>query len=118
MTRSIYELRDRARESPRRVFDYTQLARFLGLERRFVKVYVRRMVKKGLAWRPVEGRVAFTEDPFVVATQLVEPSYISLTAALHLHGLVDQVPSLVECVTTGDPTHPSMGMRSRRCSPR
>lgn len=82
------------------MFDYTQLARFLGLERVSVKVYVHRMVKKGLARRLAEGRVAFTEDPFIIATQLVEPSYISHTAALHLHGLVDQVPALLECVTT------------------
>ncbi len=100
MARSIYELRDRLVEGPRRVFSYPQLAFLLGLDRKFVKVYVHRMVKKRLAWRPVEGRVAFSRDPFVVATQLLEPSYISLTAALHLRGLLDQVPSLVECVTT------------------
>lgn len=100
MARSVYDLRDRLVGGPRRVFSYSQLALFLGLDRRFVKVYVHRMVKKGLAWRPVEGIAAFTHDTFVVATQLVEPSYISLSAALYLRGLLDQVPSLVECVTT------------------
>jgi predicted transcriptional regulator of viral defense system len=100
MARSIYEFRDRALGSPRRVFGYAQLALLFGVDKKFVKVYVHRMVKKGLARRLIEGRVAFTEDPFVVATQLVEPSYISLTTALHLRGLIQQVPTVPECVTT------------------
>lgn len=100
MARSIYEFRDRLVEGPRRVFSYPQLAVLLGVDRTFVRVYVHRMVEKGLAWKPLEGRVAFTRDPFVVATQLMEPSYISLTSALYLRGFLDQVPSLVECATT------------------
>jgi len=67
-----------------------------------VKVCAHRMIREGLAWRPVEGRVAFTHDSFAVAAQLVEPSYISLTTALYLRGFLDQVPQVTECVTTRD----------------
>ncbi len=35
-----------------------------------------------------------------MATQLVEPSYISMTSALYLRELILQAPSSVECVTT------------------
>jgi predicted transcriptional regulator of viral defense system len=45
--------------------------------------------------------ISFTDDPFIVATQLIEPSYISFNSALYLKGIIQQPPlSVVECVTT------------------
>ncbi len=36
----------------------------------------------------------------MIATQLVEPSYVSLSSALLFHHLIKQVPAFVECVNT------------------
>jgi predicted transcriptional regulator of viral defense system len=36
----------------------------------------------------------------IIATQLLEPPYVSLNSALYLHELILQVPNVVECVTT------------------
>jgi len=100
MTRSIYALRDRILKEGRLVLPLAQLAGISGVPRGSVKVYADRLVKKGFAQRVIEGTIALTSDPFVIATQLVEPSYVSLTSAFYLHGLIKQVPSLVECITT------------------
>ncbi|MDE1858608.1 MAG: hypothetical protein KGI26_06060 [Thaumarchaeota archaeon] len=93
-------MRDEALRSGRLVFDYGQLATLGGMPRGHAKVYASRLVRKGLAAKVANGIITFTEDPFLVATQLVEPSYVSLNSALYLRGSVTQVPSVVECVTT------------------
>jgi predicted transcriptional regulator of viral defense system len=107
MTRkSVYQLRDMALDSGR-----------LGYERNLVKVYASRLVVKGLASRLKEGVISFTSDPFIIATQLLEPSYISLTSALYLHELILQVQSHVECVTTHN-TRRLLGIEYHRIHPK
>jgi predicted transcriptional regulator of viral defense system len=97
---NIYSIRDAALGSRRLVFDYDQLAALSGVPRGHARVYASRLVQRGLATKVAAGILAFTEDPFVVATQLVEPSYVSFFPALYLRGIVSQVPTLVECITT------------------
>lgn len=96
---NIYEIRDRALRSGRLVFDYGQLSVLAGIPREQARVYAARLLRKGLAQKALDGRVAFTTDPFVVATQLVEPSYVSMASALYLRRAIAQVPAEVECVT-------------------
>lgn len=97
---NLYEIRDEVLRRKRRVFDLHQLSNLVLIPREQVRVYVGRLVKKGFAHRVLDGVVSFVEDPFIIGSQLVEPSYVSFTGALYLHGLVQQVPGVVECVTT------------------
>ena len=48
----------------------------------------------------MKGTISFTDDQFVIATQLVEPSYLSLNSALLFNGIIQQVPKAIECVTS------------------
>ena len=96
---NVYEIREKARLSGRSVFAYDQLAAIAEVPREQARVYASRLVGKRLAQRVVEGVVSFSDDPLVVATQLVEPSYVSMTSALFLRGAITQVPALLECVT-------------------
>jgi len=98
--KNVYQLRDIALNTSRLVFNYNQLSRALGYERNLVKVYASRLVKRGLASKIADGIISFTDDRFIIATQLVEPSYISMTSALYLQELILQAPSYVECITT------------------
>ncbi len=114
----LYEIREGLLSSGRRVFTIGQLSVLLGVSREHAKVYAHRLVARGWAWRPRRGIIALTRDEFVLATQLVEPSYVSMHAALYLRGLVDQVPSIVECVTTRcSLALPDLGVRYRRIQP-
>ncbi len=97
---SLYGIRDRALESGRGVFSVQELANLIGKPKRIATVYASRLAKKGLAWKLLKGKLCFERDDFIVATQLVEPSYVSLGSALLFHGIVQQVPKNVECVTT------------------
>ncbi len=114
---NLYEIRERLLSSGRAVFNMAQLSNILGIPRNHAKVYASRLVEREWAWRPMRGVIALTRDEFIVATQLIEPSYISMHSALYLLGLVDQVPSRIECVTTRYSIEVS-GIRYRRVVPR
>jgi len=97
---SLYKIRDMAIGSGRAVYTIQQLSNLISKSRAISTVYSSRLVRNGLADRIGRGRISFTKDDMVVATQLVEPSYISLNSALLFHGIIQQVPRTVECVTT------------------
>lgn len=99
---NIYDIRDMALKSKRAVYSAQQLANLIGKPKPVATVYLSRLVRKGLAKRLLRGRISFVEDDYVVASQLVEPSYISLSSALAFHGLLAQVPARIECVTPGN----------------
>ena len=97
---SLYKIRDRALGSGRAVFSVQQLSNLIGRKRAVATVYLSRLVKAELAKRVKKGKIAFTDDDFVIATQLVEPSYVSLDSAFLYHGMTKQVTRSIECVTT------------------
>ncbi len=99
-TLSLYRIRDMALSSGHAVYTVQQLSNLISKSRAVSTVYSSRLVSNGLAIRVGKGRISFTEDDMVIATQLVEPSYISLNSALLFHGIIQQVPKSVECVTT------------------
>jgi predicted transcriptional regulator of viral defense system len=113
----IYEIRDHALSSGRLVYSTRQLAKLVGVPDSYAKVYAYRLVQKGMAWRLSCGSISFTHDTFIIASQLIEPSYVSMHSALYLRGLIDQVPSIVEAVTTKRPAWlRELGIRYRKIS--
>lgn len=104
---SLYRIRDLAIESGRSVYNIQQLANLIAKPKEITTVYFSRLVEKNLAKRLLRGRISFSDNDFVIATQLVEPSYISLDSALAFHEIINQVPAQIQCVT------PVNSMRSK-----
>lgn len=96
---NLYKIRDMALKSGRAVYTSAQLANLIGKKKTIASVYVVRLIKKGLVKKLRSGTISFVDDEMVIAGQMLEPSYISLYSALLFHGLVQQVPKNVECVT-------------------
>jgi predicted transcriptional regulator of viral defense system len=96
---SLYEIRDKALKSKRAVYSVQQLANLIGKSKDIAKVYMSRLVKKGLARKIIRGRITFVDDSYVIAAQIYEPSYISLVSALLFHEMIQQVPKNIECVS-------------------
>ncbi len=96
---SLYRIRDAAINSRRAVFSAQQLSNLTGRPRPIAKVYLSRLVKAQLAQRLVRGKISFVDDNYVEATQMIEPSYVSLDSALLFHGIIQQIQASVECVT-------------------
>ncbi|MFQ5909889.1 MAG: type IV toxin-antitoxin system AbiEi family antitoxin domain-containing protein [Thermoplasmata archaeon] len=76
-----------------------QVAAILG-DRRYSKVYLHRLVKRGLIRRLKRGFYTVYDDPVVYATYIYHPSYISLWYAFHHHGTTTQLPRLIEVMTS------------------
>lgn len=97
---SLYSIKERAAESGRSVYSIQQLANLIEKPKKIAKVYSLRLVKKKLAKRIIRGKISFSEDEFIIASQLIEPSYISLNSALLFHNKIQQIPKNIECITT------------------
>jgi predicted transcriptional regulator of viral defense system len=96
----VYQIKEKALKSGRAVFSVQQLANLIGKPKPVAKVYLNRLAKAGLARKVLQGKISFSEDDFVIASQLYEPCYISFASALSFYGLISQVPAKVECATT------------------
>jgi len=97
---SLYGIRDAALRSGRAVFSTVELANLVSKRSVVASVYSNRLVRKGLAKKLVSGKISFDVDDFVVASQLLEPCYITGLSALNFLGLVKQVSARIECVST------------------
>jgi predicted transcriptional regulator of viral defense system len=68
---------------------------------------LRRMERQGLLGQPARGLWCVPADPrfssFCLVPHLAgsHMAYVSLLTALHLHGLIEQIPQVVYAVTTG-----------------
>ena len=97
---NLYKMRDICNNSGRSVFTTSQLVNLLGVSDGMARLYLSRLVKKGMAVRIRRGYISFSRNDYIIATQLLEPSYVSLDSALLFHGIIQQVPNKVQAVTT------------------
>jgi predicted transcriptional regulator of viral defense system len=97
---NLYEIKQKLARQERAVFTINEVARILRMKKLVASVYVSRMVKKGLVFRVERQKISLTDDPFIVASQLTYPSYISFTSALYLHNLFPQVIDRIYLATT------------------
>jgi len=88
-------------------FSPEEVAACLKITKASARVLCSRYNKKGYFMRLKrniylfkEALPSLTQDQiFQLSIRLQEPSYISFTTALHFHGVLPSVPSLVECVS-------------------
>lgn len=96
---TLYKIREMALESERAVYTTSQLSNLTGKNHTTASVYLTRLWKNGLAIPLVRGKISFAANDLVIASQLIEPSYISLHSALLFHNVLQQVPHSVQSVT-------------------
>ncbi|MFO7867097.1 MAG: helix-turn-helix domain-containing protein [Candidatus Aminicenantes bacterium] len=85
------------------VYSLTELMRISGLPLSSAKRAVQRLVKKGMLLKLGKQLYANTFVPLDIenaAGMIYPPSYISLESALLMHGISEQVPQMLTCVST------------------
>ncbi|ARD84735.1 hypothetical protein FAD_0835 [Ferroplasma acidiphilum] len=97
---TLYKIRDMALKNNVSVYNVNEFANLIQKNNKVAIVYMNRLVRNNLATKPVNGKISFINDDFIMASQLIYPSYISTNSALLFHKLAQQVPGKVECVTT------------------
>lgn len=104
------------------VFSVTEaknVATKLGIKAKLLNFLLSNYVKEGWLLRLRRGVYAgtgtlpgeFSIHPFVVATQLIQPSAVSHFSALHHHGFTEQIPQLTTAFTSKKVVIPSMRKR-------
>lgn len=97
---NLYQIKDTLSHQERALFTIPEIARIIGVQKKIATIYVQRMLKKKLVFHIERNKVSTTDDPFVIASQLIMPCYISLTTALYLHGAIGQVINNIFLLTS------------------
>lgn len=82
------------------VFTVRDLASLLNKKRDYAYLQAYRWKKKKLIHEIEKGKYTLEEDPFLIASWIVWPSYISGWAALHYYHLTEQLPFTIQIITT------------------
>lgn len=82
------------------VFTVRDLSSLLDKKRGYAYLQAYRWKKKKLIHEIEKGKYTLEEDPFLVSSWIVWPSYISGWAALHYHHLTEQLPFTIQVITS------------------
>jgi predicted transcriptional regulator of viral defense system len=83
------------------VFSTMDICRLMGTTPTVTRVYAHRMKEKGLLLPIHRGIYSITEDPFVIASQMEQPAYLSFSTAMYIHGRYSQVINDLFVSTSG-----------------
>ncbi|MGC8686960.1 MAG: hypothetical protein ACP5SF_05345 [Thermoplasmata archaeon] len=84
---SLYKICDMALNSGLSVYNVQEISNLINKNKNIARVYMNRLVKNGLATKLTNGKISFINDDFIIASQLISPSYISLNSALLYHNI-------------------------------
>ena len=98
MNIDTYDLLNRLRSYP--LFTLDAVCNINKKDASYTKVYLNRLLKKGMIRRIQRGQYTVHNDPIIFSTHITWPSYISLWYALRYHNLTEQVPEKISVLTT------------------
>lgn len=75
------------------VFTLNQFSLKTGHAKNYAKVFLHRLVKKRLVYRIERGKYTLYDEPLLIASHIVQPSYLTLWTALSFYGLTTQLPN-------------------------
>lgn len=97
---NIYEIVRELEKREKKVFSLDELAVLTGLNLRSASVLLNRMTKKQLVYKVERGKFSLSDDPFIVASNVVYPAYLSFSSAFYLYGLLEQVIDKIYVATS------------------
>ncbi|HIG93219.1 TPA: hypothetical protein HA242_04180 [Candidatus Woesearchaeota archaeon] len=81
------------------VFTVRDLSSLLNKKRNYAYLQAYRWKKAKLIYEIEKGKYTLEEDPFIISSWIVWPSYISGWAALHYYHLTEQLPFTIQIIT-------------------
>ncbi len=97
---NLYEIKELLKKNEKEIFTINEFSRLLNLKKEIAYIYAHRMMKKNLLIKIEKNKYSLTDDPFIIASQLIFPSYISLTSAFYLHNVMQQVIDKIYILTS------------------
>ncbi len=93
------EFLQKIRELRKPVFTLSDAAKITGKRREYIKVYLFRLKKRNIIKEIEGGKYTVSFDPFVVASHLTFPSYISFLSAYSYYQITTQMPKIIYVVS-------------------
>jgi len=81
-------------------FNVDTFASIIDNDKTYAKVFLNRLKNRGIIKQIQRNVYTVQEDPLIVASRIIWPSYISLWAAFRYHNLTEQIPINISVITT------------------
>lgn len=81
-------------------FDIETFANTIDKDKTYAKMHLNRLKNKGIVKQIQRNVYTIQEDPLVIASRIIWPSYISLWTAFRYHNLTEQMPNKISVITT------------------
>lgn len=95
-TRDFLEKIKKARKA---IFTANDLVKITNKRKEYLKVYLFRLKKKELIQEVERGKYIISQHPFITASNLIFPSYISFLSAYSYYQITTQIPRIIQVVT-------------------
>ena len=80
-------------------FNVDTFANIIDKEKTYAKMHLNRLKNRGIVKQIQRNVYTVQEDPMIIASRIIWPSYISLWAALRYHNLTEQIPNKISVIT-------------------
>ncbi|OYT28665.1 hypothetical protein B6U98_04370 [Thermoplasmatales archaeon ex4572_165] len=81
-------------------FNIDTFANIIDNDKTYAKVFLNRLKNRGVIQQIQRNVYTVQEDPLIIASRIIWPSYISLWAAFRHHNLTEQIPSKISVITS------------------
>lgn len=81
-------------------FNIQTVSTIIKKERNYAKLVIYRMKKEGLIFKIERNKYTVHNDPLLISSSIVWPSYIAFWSALRYHNLTEQLPHKISIITT------------------
>jgi len=81
------------------VFTSNDLQKLSGFDKKYLKVYLFRLKQHHRIQEVEKGKYALPLHPFIIASNVIFPTYISFFSAYFYHDLTTQMPNIIQIVS-------------------
>jgi len=81
-------------------FNIDTFANIINNDKIYAKMHLNRLKNRGIVKQIQRNVYTVQEDPLIISSRIVWPSYISLWTAFRYHNLTEQIPNKISVITT------------------
>jgi predicted transcriptional regulator of viral defense system len=81
------------------VFNLDIFSNIIDKDKTYAKMHLNRLKNKSIVKQIQRNVYTVQEDPMIIASRIIWPSYISLWTALRYHNLTEQIPNKISVIT-------------------
>lgn len=74
------------------IFTFNEFVRMTGRSPEYCGLYLHRLKKEGLVFQIERGRYTVFDDPMLISSHIITPSYLSFWSALRFYNFTEQLP--------------------------